>query len=107
MLQVIRGGDHMAGFAVRHPSGTIVHPYQWLSTSEYTDDKSTGGYYSVCVDNQFARFSGKLVNLYLTVVKYDEWAKYAAEIEELQVNMQNFTVRRWHFSVRSVVFDLV
>lgn len=82
----------MAGFAVRHPSGAIVHPYQWVGSSDYTDDKSTGGYYAVCVDNQFARFSGKLVNLYLTVVKYEEWAQYAQEIEALQVNMQNFTV---------------
>jgi hypothetical protein len=28
-FQVIRGGDGMAGFAVRHPSGQMVHPYQW------------------------------------------------------------------------------
>lgn len=82
----------MAGFAVRHPNGQIVHPYQWQPSSEYTDQQSTGGYYSVCIDNQFSRFAGKLVNLYLTVIRYDEWDKYAKEIEELQLNIHNFTV---------------
>lgn len=82
----------MAGFAVRHPSGTIVHPYQWQANADYTDQTSTGGYYAVCIDNQFSRFAGKLVNLYITVIKYDEWEKFSKEIEELQVNMSNFTV---------------
>lgn len=84
----------MAGFAVRHPSGSIVHPYQWQANSEYTDQTSTGGYYAVCIDNQFSRFAGKLVNMYITVIKYEEWDKYAKEIEALQLDMQNFTVRK-------------
>lgn len=81
----------MAGFAVRHPSGQIVHPYQWQASAEYGDQQSTGGYYSVCVDNQFSRFAGKLVNIYLTVIKYDEWDKFTKEIEAMQLNMENFT----------------
>ncbi|KAI4460454.1 transmembrane emp24 domain-containing protein [Holotrichia oblita] len=84
-------GDGMAGFAVRHPSGQIVHPYQWRPSSEYQDEKSTGGYYSVCIDNQFSRFADKLVNLYITVVRYDQWEKYAKELEEINLNMENFT----------------
>ena len=82
----------MAGFAVRHPSGQIVHPYQWKPTGEYTDQTSTGGYYSVCIDNQFSRFAGKLINIYITVIRYAEWDKFTKEIEELQLNMHNFTV---------------
>lgn len=82
----------MAGFAVRHPSGQIVHPYQWRASSEYQDERSTGGYYSVCIDNQFSRFADKLVNLYITVVRYDQWEKYAKELEEINLNMENFTV---------------
>lgn len=92
-MQVIRGGDGMAGFAVRHPSGNIVHPYQWQQSSEYTDQTSTGGYYAVCIDNQFSRFAGKLISLYLTVIKYDEWDRFSKEINELEVSVQNFTVR--------------
>lgn len=87
----------MAGFAVRHPSGQIVHPYQWKQSSEYQDQSSTGGYYSVCIDNQFSRFADKLVNLYLTVVRYDMWDKYAKETEEINMNMDNFTVQ-YHLS---------
>lgn len=82
----------MAGFAVRHPSGNIVHPYQWQPSAEYTDQSSTGGYYAVCIDNQFSRFAGKLVNLYITVIKYDEWDRYSKEIEAMQLDIQNFTV---------------
>lgn len=89
---MIRGGDGNAGFAVRHPNGQIVKPYQWLPTADYTEQTSTGGYYAVCLDNQFSRFASKLVNIYITVIKYDEWDKYAKEIEALQLDMQNFTV---------------
>lgn len=82
----------MAGFAVRNPRGEIVHPYQWQASSDYTDGASMGGYYAVCIDNQFAKFASKMVNLYLTVIRYDEWEKYTKEIEDLNVNMNNFTV---------------
>lgn len=59
----------MAGFAVRHPNGQIVHPYQWKASSDYQDQESTGGYYSVCIDNQFSKFAAKLINLYITVIR--------------------------------------
>lgn len=91
-FQVIRGGDGMAGFAVRNPAGELVHPYQWQASADYTDNQSAGGYYQTCVDNQFSRFAGKLINLYITVIRYDEWEKYAQEIQDLNVNMQNFSV---------------
>ncbi|CRK86219.1 CLUMA_CG000043, isoform A [Clunio marinus] len=90
-MQVIRGGDGMAGFAVRHPSGQMVHPYQWQAQSDYTDGQSTGGYYSICIDNQFSRFASKLVNIYITVVKYDDWEKFTKEIEDMNLNINNFT----------------
>lgn len=81
----------MAGFAVRHPSGQMVVPYEWKTNADYTDGQSTGGYYSVCIDNQFSRFAAKMINLYITVVKYDDWEKFTQEIEDLNVNMNNFT----------------
>lgn len=90
-FQVVRGGDGMAGFAVRNAIGQIVHPYQWKPNSEYQEEKSEGGYYSVCIDNQFSRFAGKLVNIYMTVVRYNLWEQYTKEVEELNVNMENFT----------------
>uniref|UniRef100_A0A8D8ZKF0 Transmembrane emp24 domain-containing protein 5 n=1 Tax=Cacopsylla melanoneura TaxID=428564 RepID=A0A8D8ZKF0_9HEMI len=90
-FQVLRGGDGMAGFAVRNPNGQIVHPYEWKKNAEYQDTPPHGGYYSVCIDNQFSRNAGKLVNMYLTVVRYDQWDKYHKEIEDLNVSVQNFT----------------
>lgn len=69
-----------------------MKPYQWLPSSDYNEQTSTGGYYAVCLDNQFSRFASKLVNIYITVIKYDEWDKYAKEIESLNLNMQNFSV---------------
>jgi len=76
---VVRGGDGMAGFAVRNPAGEVVKPYQWQATADYTDQVSPGGYYSVCIDNQFSRFASKLVNIYITVVKYDAWQRSGGE----------------------------
>ncbi|XP_058055041.1 transmembrane emp24 domain-containing protein 5 isoform X1 [Anopheles bellator] len=90
-FHVIRGGDGMAGFAVRNPRGEIVHPYQWQASSDYTDGAAMGGFYAVCIDNQFSRFASKLVNLYITVIRYEEWEKFTKEIEDLNVNMNNFT----------------
>ncbi|GLH04845.1 hypothetical protein R5R35_003594 [Gryllus longicercus] len=90
-FQVLRGGDGMAGFAVRHPNGQIVHPYQWRPNSDYQDVGSAGGYYSVCIDNQFSRFAAKLVNLYLTVIRYDQWDKFTKEVEDLNLSVENFT----------------
>lgn len=90
-FQVMRGGDGMAGFAVKDPAGAIVHPYQWLAQSDYQGVATNGGYYSVCVDNQFSRFSEKLVNLYITVIKYDQWEQFNKEIEEMNLSVQNVT----------------
>ncbi|XP_052873609.1 uncharacterized protein LOC128278926 [Anopheles cruzii] len=90
-FHVIRGGDGMAGFAVRNPRGEIVHPYEWQASSDYTDGAAMGGFYAVCIDNQFSRFASKLVNLYITVIRYEEWEKFTKEIEDLNVNMNNFT----------------
>lgn len=90
-FQVIRGGDGKAGLAVRNPEGTIVHAYQWLANSEYQDTAKYPGYYSICINNQFSRFASKLVNLYITVIRYDEWDKYAKELEELNLSVENFT----------------
>lgn len=69
VLKVLRGGDGMAGFAVRHPSGQAAYPYVWRPNADYQDQSSTGGYYMVCIDNQFSRFAGKLINLYITVIR--------------------------------------
>jgi len=66
----LRGGDGKAGFAVRNPEGIIVYPYQWRANADYQDQSLNGGYYSVCIDNQFSRFAGKLVNMYITVIRY-------------------------------------
>lgn len=90
-FQVLRGGDGMAGFAVRNPNNEIVHPYQWQAQSEYQEQATVGGYYSVCVDNQFSRFAAKLVNLYITVIRYDKWDDFNKEIEEMNLNVANFT----------------
>jgi len=90
-FQVLRGGDGQAGFAVRNPESTIVHPYAWKAQSDYQETSAMGGYYSVCVDNQFSRFASKLINLYITTFRYDEWEKYTQELESLDVSVSNFT----------------
>ncbi|CAG0896230.1 unnamed protein product, partial [Darwinula stevensoni] len=97
-LWVVRGGDGMAGFAVRHPKGHHVQPYQWKSETEYEEEKSEGGFYELCIDNQFSRFADKLVNLYLTTFRqvpgpnsHDKWEKYTQDLQALDVDVANFT----------------
>lgn len=90
-MQVLKGGDGMAGMAVRNPKGEIVHPYTWKQSAEYEEVSKTGGYYSVCIDNQFSRFAAKLINLYMTTFRYDLWEKYTQELEQLDISVNNFT----------------
>lgn len=90
--QVLKGGDGNIGMAVRNPQMKVVHPYAWKASSEYEEsDIPSGGYYSVCLDNQFSRFSAKLVNLYLTTFRYDEWEKFSQELQDMDVTVENFT----------------
>merc|ERR1711971_397410 len=90
--QVLKGGDGNIGMAVRDPKMKVVHPYAWKASSEYEEsDIPSGGYYSVCLDNQFSRFSAKLVNLYLTTFRYDEWEKFSQELQDMDVTVENFT----------------
>jgi len=90
--QVLKGGDGAIGVAVRNPAMQVVHPYKWEASSEYEEsDIEKGGYYSVCLDNQFSRFSAKLVNLYITTFRYDEWEKFSEELKDMDVTVENFT----------------
>ena len=71
---------------------TINGPEVTILFSEYEEsDVPQGGYYSVCLDNQFSRFSAKLVNLYLTTFRYDEWEKFSQELQDMDVTVENFT----------------
>lgn len=82
----------MIGFIVLHPNGTIVHSYEKKQSSSYADEKSIGGYYHFCIDNQYSRYAGKLVELYVSSMKIDGWQKIEKELEALHLNVQNFTV---------------
>lgn len=68
-----------------------MHPYAWKASSEYEENAAAAGYYSFCLDNQFSKFSAKLVNLYLTTFRYDEWEKFAQELQDMDITVQNFT----------------
>merc|ERR1712039_1037413 len=65
--------------------------YAWKSTTEYEEQHAAGGYWSFCLDNQFSKFAAKLVNLYMTTFKYDEWEKFSEELQALDVTVQTFT----------------
>ena len=86
----VAGGDNAIGFAVRRPDGKIVHPYAWKATTEYEEQHAAGGYWSFCLDNQFSKFAAKLVNLYMTTFKYDEWEKFSEELQALDVTVQGW-----------------
>ncbi|XP_023210149.1 transmembrane emp24 domain-containing protein 6-like [Centruroides sculpturatus] len=91
-FQVMRGGDGMAGFAIRNPNGLHVFPYQWKPNAEYEEQKvEISGYYQLCIDNSLSRFASKLVSLYVNSFKRDEWESYIKELEEMDVTVANFT----------------
>ena len=63
--QVVKGGDGQAGFAVKDPAGRFVLPYEWKAEAKYHIEEAMQGYYALCIDNQFSKFSAKLVSVYL------------------------------------------
>ena len=89
-LDTLDSCDNAIGFAVRRPDGKIVHPYAWKATTEYEEQHAAGGYWSFCLDNQFSKFAAKLVNLYMTTFKYDEWEKFSEELQALDVTVQGW-----------------
>jgi len=89
--QVLKGGDGSVGVGIRQPKGKVVHPYSWKPNAEYEESDAQGGYYSVCLDNQFSKFSAKLVNIYITTFRYDEWEKFSEELKDLDMSVGNFT----------------
>lgn len=89
----------MIGFTVQHPDGRIVHSFEKKQSSSYADEKSIGGYYNFCIDNQYSRYAGKLIELYVSSMKIDGWQKFEKEIEDLHLNVQNFTVFIHHTDI--------
>ncbi|XP_015917190.1 transmembrane emp24 domain-containing protein 6 [Parasteatoda tepidariorum] len=91
-FQVMRGGDGMAGFAVRHPGGQLVMPYYWKANAEYEEQSADpGGFYLLCIDNSLSRFASKLVSMYVNSFKRDKWEDYVKELEAADVTVTNFT----------------
>jgi len=90
-FHVIRGGDGQASFTVRDPNGIIVLPYEWKSQASYETENSLEGYYTVCVDNQYSRFAGKVVSIYMATYEAAGWERYSADLEKADVNIRVFT----------------
>jgi hypothetical protein len=68
--QVLKGGDGSIGMAVRNPKMEVVHPYAWKASSEYEENTAVGGYYSVCLDNQFSRYVKQLTRYSFSCQRY-------------------------------------
>ncbi|KAF2357287.1 GOLD domain [Trinorchestia longiramus] len=95
-VNVLKGGDGKAGLTIRNPQNLVVLPYDWKSNFDFEEVSQTGGYYAICIDNQFSKFSDKLINLYITTFRPDLWEKYTAELEQTEIHVANFTESlRW------------
>jgi len=90
-INVLKGGDGQAGFAVRNPTGKVVLPYSWKSHAEYEENSEAGGYYAICLDNQFSKMAAKLINLYITTFRNDLWERHAEEMQKYDMNVANVT----------------
>lgn len=71
----------------------MVLPYEVGATAQYTGTESPKGYYIICMHNPSA-YTKRVVNMYIHVVKHKDWDDYIKEIEDLHLNIKNFTVRK-------------
>jgi len=90
-INVLKGGDGQAGFAVRNPQGSFVLPYAWKSHAEHKETSKQGGYYAICLDNQFSKMAPKLINLYITTFRNDLWEKHTKEMQKNDLHVENVT----------------
>jgi len=89
LVQVVKGGS--VGVTVRNPvSEEPVVPYKVVSSTQYEHEQAIHGFYSVCLDNESA-FDTKVVNMYLSTFRQEKWNSFNAELEELDVTVQNFS----------------
>merc|ERR1711971_182726 len=90
--QVLKGGDGNIGMAVRNPQMKVVHPYAWKASSEYEEsDIPSGGYYSVCLDNQFSRFSQELQDMDVTVENFTSTLRQVDQRIQIMRQFQSMT----------------
>lgn len=101
-MKVIRGGDGLIGVAINHSNGTVVYNYQVELSTHFTDHYTAEGYYTICLYNP-TTFSSRLVSLYIHVVKHKEWEAYVKEIDDLHLNIKNFTVRNFVIQLISLL----
>lgn len=91
--QVIKGGDGKAGFGIRDPYGKVVLPYAWKESAEYELELvPQHGVYQFCIDNSLSRFNAKLISLYCSSYRRDEWDKLVNDLKDSDGTVSNITV---------------
>jgi len=90
--KVLRGGDQLIGMSIRDPNGNYVLQPEWKDGGSYhTDNAELSGYYAFCLDNQLAKFSAKLVGVYLSTYNANDWERFSDELEQLELSVGNST----------------
>ena len=88
-VQVVKGDK--VGVTVRNPvSAEPVVPYQVVSSIQYEHEQAIHGFYSICLENE-SGFDTKVVNMFLSTFRQDKWNSFNAELDELDVTVQNFS----------------
>ena len=54
---------------------------------------SCAGVYALCIDNTISRFSGKLVDLYLSTYVVSDWHAFGRSVEEFTISVNTVRVR--------------
>ena len=104
---MIKGGDGKAGFGIRDPYGKVVLPYSWKESAEYElEVVPQHGVYQFCIDNSLSRFNAKLISLYCSSYRRDEWDKLVNHLKESDGTVSNITVSARDIRLMTVDDDL-
>lgn len=90
-FHVLRGADLNVDFTITKPDGTTLREFTWTSEGTANEKIEQEGVYAFCVDNTISRFSGKLVDFYMSTYVVAEWHAFGRSIEEFALSVK--TVR--------------
>ncbi|KAI0220129.1 Transmembrane emp24 domain-containing protein 1 [Lamellibrachia satsuma] len=98
-FHVLRGADLNVDFAIMKPDGSILREFTWTSEGTANEKIEQEGVYALCIDNTISRFSGKLVDLYLSTYVVSDWHAFGRSVEEFTISVK--TVRTSLDNVRN------
>ncbi|KAK3104501.1 hypothetical protein FSP39_003575 [Pinctada imbricata] len=90
-FEVLNDPEAKLDLYIKDQSGKIIVSDTETNSAQVDHDIEIQGDYHICIDNTYARFSTKLVYVYIVTFVMEEWSKYVQEVHDVNSAVVNFT----------------